>query len=364
MSTRERCKPTCCCRNCCNFARSLSLPFTRALVAASRYLRTLLPRRKSLRLVMLWSHPPGGREGTERIVSYFEDFAPRVVEVGGAPTEARAFFREEAVRLATRSAAAAGGARFAPSADVDAAEGEADLPLIAGVVAHLCATTVDGGILIFLPTAELVATLALELATAAPYSDASRFCIVQVHAAASSDELQEAYRPAILGVRKIVVATSLGEHQVPVDGVAYVIDSGRTQVELAGSDSCGGGLCAAVSFCTAQEKSRRKARAARGYFSCVSAARAASLARARQPEMARAALEGAILPVLALELGDARQFLSLAPDPPPEDAIFDAIARLHQLGALGQNDELTPLGRCLLGRCWATAHCLTLTPAE
>ena len=296
---------------------------------------------------MLWSHPPGGREDTERIVSYFEDFAPRVVEVGGAPTEARAFFREEAVRLATQTAAAAGGARFAPSAEVDA-EAEGDLPLIAGVVAHLCATTVDGGILIFLPTAELVATLALKLAAAAPYSDASRFCIVQVHAAASPDELQAAYRPASLGVRKIVVATSLGEHQVPVDGVAYVIDSGRTQVALAGSDSRGGGLCAAVSFCTAQEKSRRKARAARGYFSCVSAARAASLARARQPEMARAALEGAILPVLALELGDARQFLSLAPDPPPEDAIFDAIARLQKSGALDVNDELTPTGLTMM----------------
>ena len=153
-----------------------ALAACRALVAASRYLRTLLPRRKSLRLVMLWSHPPGGREDTERIVSYFEDFAPRVVEVGGAPTEARAFFREEAVRLATQTAAAAGGARFAPSAEVDA-EAEVALPLIAGVVAHLCATTVDGGILIFLPTAELVATLALKLAAAAPYSHPSRICI-------------------------------------------------------------------------------------------------------------------------------------------------------------------------------------------
>ena len=152
---------------------------------------------------MLWSHPPGGREGTERIVSYFEDFAPRVVEVGGAPTEARAFFREEAVCLATRSAAAAGGARFAPSAEVDAAEGEADLPLIAGVVAHLCATTVDGGILIFLPTAELVATLALELATAAPYSDASRFCIVQVHAAGSGCMKQHRTQKPASETRKI-----------------------------------------------------------------------------------------------------------------------------------------------------------------
>ena len=77
------------------------------------------------------------------------------------------------------------------------------------------------------------------------------------------------------------------------------------------------------------------------------------------PEMVRVPLEELVLQIKVLRLGGAAAFLSRVLQPPPERAVEGALRALRQVGALGEGEELTPLGeRRRVGVCFCA--CLSL----
>ena len=66
----------------------------------------------------------------------------------------------------------------------------------------------------------------------------------------------------------------------------------------------------------------------------------------QQPELLRMPIHELCLSakLLASNNYSISQFLSLAPDPPSERALTNAIVLLKRLGALNHNEELTRLG--------------------
>jgi ATP-dependent RNA helicase A len=62
------------------------------------------------------------------------------------------------------------------------------------------------------------------------------------------------------------------------------------------------------------------------------------------PEILRTPLHEVALSIKLLRLGDIQTFLSKALEPPPIDAVIEAISGLQELQALDKILELTPLG--------------------
>ena len=78
--------------------------------------------------------------------------------------------------------------------------------------------------------------------------------------------------------------------------------------------------------------------------------------------MVRVPLEELVLQIHLLKLGPAGTFLQQVLEPPPVKSIVGAVAQLQALGALTEQEQLTPLGEC------AQKHhgldCQPLQPAQ
>lgn len=309
------------------------------------YTRTLLSRRNALRLILLAHN--GDEDCRHRMQNYFNNFV--CVEITGTPVEVvRASFLEEVLLLTQPDEDCSSLRALTDALDM---QSEVDLSLVIAVIAYIVASSVDGGILVFMPSAESVDAVLQKLTSTAPFSDTSRFSILPLDATVEAESVQLVYDQVGIGVRKIIVATSIAEREIPIDGIEYVVDTGRTQKRMHISLTSAT-TCSDVVFATRAACQRRRATATRGrhgwYFCLLSADRAGRLQQEEQPEMTRTPLTEAILLIQNLQLGNVAQFLALTPDPPSSQAVGESVRRLHAIGALErETDELTPLGRKL-----------------
>ena len=65
------------------------------------------------------------------------------------------------------------------------------------------------------------------------------------------------------------------------------------------------------------------------------------------PEMVRIPLEELVLQIHSLRLGPAAQFFARVLEPPPAKSTAGALAQLVAVGALTEDEQLTPLGTYL-----------------
>eukprot|EP00698_Gefionella_okellyi_P002565 TRINITY_DN12401_c0_g1_i1.p1 TRINITY_DN12401_c0_g1~~TRINITY_DN12401_c0_g1_i1.p1 ORF type:complete len:1112 (+),score=292.43 TRINITY_DN12401_c0_g1_i1:103-3438(+) len=87
--------------------------------------------------------------------------------------------------------------------------------------------TERGDVLVFVP-----GMYEIELLTEAitPYADQTkRWIVLQLHSTLSIDEQDKVFDIAPQGVRKVILSTNIAETSVTIDGVRFVIDSGRVK---------------------------------------------------------------------------------------------------------------------------------------
>ncbi len=144
--------------------------------------------------------------------------------------------------------------------------------------------------------------------------------------------------------RRIVLATNVAETSLTVPGIRYVIDTGlarmkryswRTKVEQLQIES--------ISQAASQQRAGRCGRVANGI--CIrlySETEFNGRPRFTDPEILRSSLAGVILRMKALRLGLVDDFPFI--EPPPTKAIVDGYALLAELGAVDEDNELTPIG--------------------
>ncbi|CAM3040098.1 ATP-dependent RNA helicase HrpB [Arthrobacter ulcerisalmonis] len=163
--------------------------------------------------------------------------------------------------------------------------------------------------------------------------------------AAEQDLAVSGRRPG--GKPRIIVSTDLAESSLTVPGVRLVIDSGLARVPRR---DAGRGMTGLVTVsCARASAEQRAGRAARQgpgrVVRCYSQQAYGAAPAFVTPEIAASDLTGAAL-LLACWGAPGGEGLSL-PDEPPRQAMADAIAALHELGAIDAAGQPTRSGRLL-----------------
>ncbi|HKT59168.1 MAG TPA: ATP-dependent helicase HrpB [Gemmatimonadales bacterium] len=169
--------------------------------------------------------------------------------------------------------------------------------------------------------------------------------VISLHGSLSRERQDRALRPSPPGRRKVVLATSIAETSLTVDGVRVVVDGGLSRVPRYSPRSGMTRLVTVrVSRASADQRRGRAGRQGPGVcYRLWSPAEEATLLPRNAPEI----LEADLAP-LALDLADAgvAQPGDLAwLDPPPTAAFEEARQLLRNLGALDDDGRITAHGR-------------------
>jgi ATP-dependent helicase HrpB len=198
----------------------------------------------------------------------------------------------------------------------------------------------DGDVLVFLPGAREINRVASLLSQ----SLGAEFVIAPLHGALSAAEQDVAIRPALPESRKVVLATSVAETSITIDGVTIVIDCGLQRLP---KFEPGSGFTrletVRVSKASADQRAGRAGRTAPGI--CIRLWRKEQTAGLRDftpPAILEADLSGAVLDAAAFGIKDLAELKFL--DSPPLPALNEARLLLVRLGALDADGRLTRSG--------------------
>ncbi|HEF4735759.1 TPA: ATP-dependent RNA helicase HrpA [Burkholderia multivorans] len=297
------------------------------------YLKEILPKRPDLKLIVTSATIDAGRFARH----FGSDAHPApVIEVSGRlyPVEVR--YRPVAEdRPAVKHAEGTASRDRAKTAR----EAERDLmDAIVDAVDELCREG-PGDVLVFLPGEREIREAAEALRKHHPPHTE----ILPLFARLSAADQDKVFKPS--NARRIVLATNVAETSLTVPGIRYVVDTGLARVKRYSYRNKVEQLqVEPISQAAANQRAGRCGRVADGI--CIRLYDESDFqARARftDPEILRSSLASVILRMKSLHLTAIESFPFL--EPPPGRAIADGYQLLNELGAVDDDNALTPLGR-------------------
>jgi ATP-dependent helicase HrpA len=201
-----------------------------------------------------------------------------------------------------------------------------------------------GDILIFLPGEREIREAADHLRKHLSHQPLTRGAEVLPLFARLSQAEQDQIFEASNG-RRIVLATNVAETSLTVPGIRYVIDAGTARVKRYSLRSKVEQLMVEqISQAAANQRAGRCGRVANGI--CIRLYDDKDFAgrpRFTDPEILRSSLAGVILRMKSLHLGVVEDFPFI--EAPSKRAITDGYQLLAELGAVDDDNELTPIGK-------------------
>jgi ATP-dependent helicase HrpB len=197
-----------------------------------------------------------------------------------------------------------------------------------------------GSVLAFLPGQREIERTAEQLAGRV----ADNVDVVPLYGNLDGRTQDAAIRPAPAGRRKVVLATSIAETSITIDGVRVVVDSGLSRLPRYEPAT---GLTSLetvrVSKASAEQRAGRAGRTEPGVAVRLwHAGQWASLPDHNPPEILAADLTGLVLDCAAFGVADPASLAFL--DPPPTAALAEARALLRELDAIDAEGRLTEAG--------------------
>ncbi|WP_168794552.1 ATP-dependent RNA helicase HrpA [Paraburkholderia aromaticivorans] len=301
------------------------------------YLKEILVKRPDLKLIVT-----SATIDADRFARHFgsEEKPAPVIEVSGRlyPVEVR--YRPVA-EDSPAVKAAEGNAPSTQRGDRPKSQRETDRDLmdaIVDAVDELCREG-PGDVLVFLPGEREIRDAAEALRKHHPPHTE----ILPLFARLSAAEQERVFRTS--NARRIVLATNVAETSLTVPGIRYVVDTGlarvkrysyRNKVEQLQVES--------ISQAAANQRAGRCGRVADGI--CIRLYEESDYqgrVRFTDPEILRSSLASVILRMKSLHLTAIETFPFI--EPPPGRAIADGYQLLNELGAVDDDNQLTPLGR-------------------
>ncbi|OQW44126.1 MAG: ATP-dependent helicase HrpB [Proteobacteria bacterium SG_bin6] len=198
----------------------------------------------------------------------------------------------------------------------------------------------EGGVLAFLPGVAEIERTAERLA-------GLPVALHRLHGTLPPAEQRAAIAPEPRGARKLVLATSIAETSLTLDGIRIVVDSGLARRprydRAAGMTRL---VTERVSQAAATQRAGRAARQGPGIaYRLWEEAATAGLPRFDPPEILEADLSALVLDCARWGVTDPRALSWL--DPPPEAGVLEARGRLRALGAIDADGRVTPHGEAV-----------------
>ncbi|WP_434772233.1 ATP-dependent RNA helicase HrpA [Pseudomonas entomophila] len=289
------------------------------------YLKTLLPRRPDLKLIIT-----SATIDLERFSKHFDD-AP-IIEVSGRTYPVETWYRP-----------------LTSEQDEEGNPVEDDLTVDQAILATLDEIAdherrerkSPGDVLVFLPGEREIRDAAEMLRKA----QLRHTEILPLYARLSPAEQQRIFQSH--AGRRVVLATNVAETSLTVPGIRYVIDSGTARISRYSYRAKVQRLpIEAISQASANQRKGRCGRVEPGICIRLYSEEDFNARPAfTDPEILRTNLAAVILQMLHLRLGaiDAFPFI----EPPDGKAISDGFNLLQELSAVNRENQLTPLGRQL-----------------
>ncbi|XP_067412662.1 LOW QUALITY PROTEIN: probable ATP-dependent RNA helicase DHX34 [Emydura macquarii macquarii] len=202
-----------------------------------------------------------------------------------------------------------------------------------------------GDLLIFLSG---VAEIGSVLEAAQTYAThTQRWVVLPLHSTLSIAEQDKVFDMPPPGVRKCIVSTNIAETSVTIDGVRFVLDSGKVkelsydpQAKLQRLQEFW------ISRASAEQRKGRAGRTGPGVcYRLYAESDYDAFAPYPVPEIQRVALDALVLQMKSMGLGNPRTFPFL--EPPPVSSLETAVCYLREQGALDTAESLTPIGSLL-----------------
>ncbi|NWS77891.1 DHX34 helicase, partial [Crotophaga sulcirostris] len=202
-----------------------------------------------------------------------------------------------------------------------------------------------GDLLVFLSG---VAEIGAVLEAAQTYAtQTQRWIVLPLHSTLSVAEQDKVFDVPPPGVRKCILSTNIAETSVTIDGVRFVLDSGKVK-EMSYDPQ--GKLQRLQEFwisrASAEQRKGRAGRTGPGVcYRLYAESDYDAFSPYPVPEIQRVALDSLVLQLKSMGLGDPRTFPFL--EPPPSSSLETAVRYLRDQGALDDAEELTPIGNLL-----------------
>ncbi|KAG9147531.1 hypothetical protein Leryth_007315 [Lithospermum erythrorhizon] len=222
-----------------------------------------------------------------------------------------------------------------------------DYDLLEDLVCHIDETYPEGAILIFLPGVAEINMLLDKLAPSKRFSGTSSEWLLPLHSSIAPEDQRKVFLRPSKNIRKVIISTNIAETSITIDDVVYVVDCGRHKENRYNPKKKLSSMVEDwISQANARQRRGRAGRVKPGICFCLyTHQRYEKLMRPYQiPEMLRMPLVELCLQIKLLSLGGIKPFLSMALDPPKEEAIKSAVSLLYEVGAVEGLEELTPLG--------------------
>ncbi|NXG39102.1 DHX34 helicase, partial [Dromaius novaehollandiae] len=202
-----------------------------------------------------------------------------------------------------------------------------------------------GDLLVFLSG---VAEIGAVLEAAQTYAThTQRWIVLPLHSTLSVMEQDKVFDVPPPGVRKCILSTNIAETSVTIDGVRFVLDSGKVK-EMSYDPQ--GKLQRLQEFwisrASAEQRKGRAGRTGPGVcYRLYAESDYDAFSPYPVPEIQRVALDALVLQLKSMGLGDPRTFPFL--EPPPLSSLETAVRYLRDQGALDEAEDLTPIGNLL-----------------
>lgn len=200
----------------------------------------------------------------------------------------------------------------------------------------------DGDVLVFL-TGQQEVDAAVSLLTDRALADRPRRTLLALpmYAALGHAALMRVFAPAPAGGRKVIVATSIAETSITIEGVVFVVDCGLTKQRFTNPATGHEALVVVPeSRANARQRAGRAGRLRPGAcYVLMPEPSYHGLAEHTPPEMQRCSLAAVALQLKALGVDNVLRFDFLSP--PPPEALARALELLFALGALTSHGQLS-----------------------